>query len=109
MSVWDLCLLEGPGQHLLTVLFSINFNYLPCFKLYMTVFKPQPLYSEFGTLMVVRVLELLLTLLSIGLVLNFMKQKFETENEELKKVKLIPLPDVQTTQEVKGEDLTLDP
>ena len=59
--------------------------------------------------MVVRVLELLLTLLSIGLVLNFMKQKFETENEELKKVKLIPLPDVQTTQEVKDENLTLDP
>ena len=59
--------------------------------------------------MVVRVLELLLTLLSIGLVLVFMKQKFETENEELKKVKLIPLPDVQTTQEVKDEDLTLDP
>ena len=59
--------------------------------------------------MVVRVLELLLTLLSIGLVLNFMQQKFETENEELKKVKLIPLPDVQTTQEVKDENLTLDP
>ena len=62
--------------------------------------------------MVVRVLELLLTLLSIGLVLVFMKQKFETENEELKKVKLIPLPDVQTTQEVKDEDQTdqtLDP
>ena len=59
--------------------------------------------------MVVRVLELLLTLLSIGLVLNFMKQKFETENEELKKVKLNPLPDVQTTQEVKDEDITLDP
>ena len=37
-----------------------------------------------------------------------MKQKFETENEELKKVKLIPLPDVQTTQEVKDEDLTLN-
>ena len=59
--------------------------------------------------MVVRVLELLLTLLSIGLVLNFMKQKFETENEELKKVKLISSPDVQTTQEVKDEDLALDP
>ena len=55
--------------------------------------------------MVVRVLELLLTLLSIGLVLNFMKQKFETENEELKKVKLNPTP----TQEVKDEDITLDP
>ena len=59
--------------------------------------------------MVVRVLELLLTLLSIGLVLNFMKQKFETENEELKKEKLIPSPDVQATQEVKDEDLALDP
>ena len=59
--------------------------------------------------MVVRVLELLLTLLSIGLVLVFMKQKFETENEELKKVKLSPSPDVQTTQEVKDEDLTLNP
>ena len=38
-----------------------------------------------------------------------MKQKFETENEALKKVKLIPSPDVQTTQEVKDEDLTMDP
>ena len=38
-----------------------------------------------------------------------MKQKFETENEELKKIKLIPSPDVQITQEVKDEDLTLDP
>ena len=59
--------------------------------------------------MVVRVLELLLTLLSIGLVLNFMQQKFETENEELKKIKLIPSPEVQTTHEVKDEDLTLNP
>ena len=59
--------------------------------------------------MVVRVLELLLTLLSIGLVLVFMKQKFETENEELKKIKLVPSPDVQTTQEVKDKDLTLEP
>ena len=25
-------LLEGPGQHLLTVLLSIPFNYLPCLK-----------------------------------------------------------------------------
>ena len=38
-----------------------------------------------------------------------MKQKFETENEELKKGKLIPSPDVQTTQEVKDEDQNLDP
>ena len=59
--------------------------------------------------MVVRVLELLLTLLSIGLVLVFMKQKFETENEELKKIKLVPSLDVQTTLEVKDEDQTLDP
>ena len=40
--------------------------------------------------------------------LNSMDGEKTKIQEELKKIKLVPSPDVQTTQEVKDEDLTLN-